>query len=309
MPPPTIQQIECQGLTWVNVSKTGQEEIKYLEETYGFHPLHLTDCLSPVQRPKLDSDKDYLFLVLLFPIYRRRTREIIPSEVDFFIGPNYLVTVHNNELAPLINLFNICQISSGQQKKYFIENPAYLLYEILNKLLLYCTPIIDTLQASLTSLETHIFQGYERQMVKEILVVKRSIINFRRIMQVHHSIINKLIVRTKTFFSLGEFKPYFENLIEMTNEIWDNLENMRQTINALEETNNALISFRINDIIKVLTIISVIILPLSLMVNIFSMNLKYIPLANHPTAFWIILGILIIVFLNLYYFFKKRRWL
>ncbi len=309
MQPPTIQQIESEGLTWINVIKTGPDEMKHLEETYGFHPLHLADCLSPAQKPKLDYGENYLFLVLLFPVYRRKTREIVSTEVDFFIGSNFLVTVHNNELPPLINFFNICQISSSQQKKYFTENPAHLLYEILNKLLFYCTPILDTLQYSLSSLEYNIFRGYERRMVREILVIKRSIINFRRIVQVHRTVIYKFIRQTKKFFSLGELKPYFEDLIEIANEIWDNLENMRQTSEALEQTNNALISFRMNDIIKILTIISVIILPLGLLANIFGMSLKYIPLASHPAAFWIILGILIVTFVGLFSFFKKKRWL
>lgn len=114
---PTIQQIEVHGLTWINVTRVGHDEIKYLEETFKFHPLHLADCLSPMQRPKLDAKHNYLFMVLLFPIYRRKTREIIPAEVDFFIGPNYLVTVHNNELSSLINFFNLCQISNSEQKK------------------------------------------------------------------------------------------------------------------------------------------------------------------------------------------------
>jgi len=309
MRPSTIQQIEYQNLTWVNVTKTSQVEIKYLEETYNFHPLHLADCLSPVQRPKLDFGKNYLFLVLTFPIYRRKTREIVPSEIDFFIGQNFLITVHHNELPPLINFFNTCQIDREQQKKYFSNDPVHLLYEILKKLFLYCTPILETLQSNLASLESHIFRGYERQMVREILIVKRNIINLRHIMQVHRSVINKFIKQKQESFLLGDLKIYFEGLIETVNELWDNLESMRQTIDALEQTNNALISFRLNDIIKILTIISVIIMPLSLLVNLFSMSLKYIPLVNYPAAFWMILSLLIFIFLALFYFFKRKRWL
>jgi magnesium transporter len=309
MQPQTIQQIKGQNFTWTNITKTGQDEIRYLKETYGFHPLHLADCLSPAQRPKIDFGENYLFLVLLFPVYRRKTREIIPAEIDFFIGPNFLISVHNNELPPLINLFNTCQADLNQLKKHLGQSPVHLLYKILNELLFYCFPILDTLQYSISDTEQHIFKGFERRMVREILIIKRSIINFRRIMQVHRSVIHKFIVQTRIPIQLGELKPYFENLIETTNEIWDNLENMLQTIEALEETNNALISFRLNDIIKILTIISVIIMPLGLLVNIFGMSLKYMPLADYPAAFWIIISILLIMFLGLFYFFKRKKWL
>lgn len=305
----TIQQIKCPNFTWLNVTKTSQNEIKYLKERYGFHPLHLADCLSPAQRPKLDFGENYLFLVLIFPIYQRKTREISPSEVDFFIGPDFLISVHNNELSPLINFFNECQIGPSQEKEYLNKEPTYLLYEILNRLLLSCLPILNTLQYSLSDAEKHIFQSFERRMVKEILTIKRNIINFRCIMQVHCSVINKFIVQKRIPLSLGNIKPYFEDLVEIANEIWDNLENMRQTINVLEQTNNTLISFRLNDIIKILTIISVIFLPLSLLVNLFGMSLKYIPLANSPAAFWVVISILLVVFLALLYFFKRKKWL
>ena len=207
---PTIQQIETKNLRWINVSRVTQEEMDWLERKFHFHPLHLADCLSPLQRPKLDVAPDYLFMVLLFPIYRRKTRKIISSEVDFFITSNLLVTVHHNELSPLINFFNLCQISKSQQKKYLTGNPAVLLYELLNRLLGYCNPILDNLNINVDTIEEHIFRGYERRMVREILIAKRNIVNFRRIMEVHHSIISKLVTKSERFFSPGQLKIYFK---------------------------------------------------------------------------------------------------
>lgn len=306
---PTIQQIETKGLAWINVTRVGPDEMKYLEETFKFHPLHLADCLSPIQRPKLDVRPAYLFMVLLFPVYRRKTREIIPAEVDFFIGPNFLVTVHNNELSPLINFFNLCQISQSQQKKYFTDNPSLLLYEILSRLCNYCQPILDSLQLSTASIEEHIFKGYERRMVREILIIKRSIANFRRIMQVHQAILGKLLNKGEKFFPWNHLKAHFAEIIETTGDIWDTLENLFQTIDALEKTNNALISFRLNDVIKILTTISVTILPITLIASIFGMNLQYMPFTAQPAAFWIIIGMMIVTFSGLIWYFKKRQWL
>jgi len=306
---PTIQKIETKNLVWFNVTKTSEKEIEYLEKVFKFHPLHLADCLSPAQRPKLDVAPDYLFMVLVFPIYKRRERKIVASEIDFFISQNYLVTVHNNELAPLINFFNICQISESQKAKYFTGNPMLIVYEILNRLFIYCNPILDNLQIAVNSIERHIFKGYEKKMVKEILIIKRNIVNFRRIMQVHRVVINKLINHGEIFFSTSQIKLYFKNLIETTSEIWDNLENLKETIDALEQTNDALISFRLNDIMKILTIISVTVLPITLISSIFGMNLNYMPLKNNPVGFWIIVSILVVSFISLFIFFRKKRWI
>lgn len=309
LPFPTVQQIETKGLTWVNISKTGKDEMKYLEETFHFHPLHLEDCISPAQRPKLDVAPEYLFMVLLFPIYNRKTRQIVASEVDFFITSNLLVTVHNNELPPLINFFNLCEISQAQRDKYFKGNPAALLYEILSRLLLYCFPILDQISINTSGIEEHIFRGYERRMVHEILIVKRSIVNFRRIMQIHKTVINKLINKSAEFFSAGQLKLYFANLIELTDDVWDALENLRQSIEALEKTNNSLISFRLNDIMKILTIISITVLPVTLIASIFGMRAQGVPLVSLPYSFWVILGLMAACCLGLLSYFRRKMWM
>ena len=306
---PTIRQIETKSLLWTDISNVSPEEMKYLEEKFQFHPLYLAECLSPVQRPRIAINPNYIFMVLVFPIYSRHTRKIKPSEVDFFLGPNFLVTVHRNELPPLINFFNLCQISKSQQKKYFMGNPSALLYELLNQLLTHCNPILDNLNAHVASIEENIFRGYERRMVKEMLTIKSSITNFRRIMQIHRSVISKLIKESNLFFSPSQLKLYFEELIDTTEDIWEKLEYMQKTIETMETTNNSLISFQLNDIIKILTTISVIILPITLIANIFGMSIRFMPLADNPLAFWLIIGFMGLAFFLMVWYFKKKRWL
>ncbi|MDA2936105.1 magnesium transporter CorA family protein [Patescibacteria group bacterium AH-259-L05] len=309
MPSPHIQKIETKNLTWIDISRVGQVEMSYLEKNFGVRPLHASDCLSKIQRPKLASASKYIFMVLLFPLYHRKTRKITPAEIDFFISSHTLITVHRNELSSLINFFNRCQISKSQQEKYFTGSPATLLYEILNRLFSYCGPILDNIHLNTESIEENIFRGNEKRMVREILISKTNIVNFRKIMQVHRAIISKLIEKSSTFFSAGKLKAYFEELIETTEDIWQNLENMNQTIEALERTNNSLISYQLNDVIKILTTISVIVLPITLLASIFGMNLKFMPFIEHPLAFWLIVGLMGLAFLVIIFFFKKRKWL
>ncbi len=306
---PTIQQIKTKNLTWTDISKCSQEEIKYLKKTFKFHPVHLSDCFSSIQRPKLNTTSRYIFMVLLFPIYSRRTRKIASSEIDFFIGPNYLVTVHRGELLPLMNTFNSCKVSKSQRNKYFTDNPAALLHEILNRLFSYCLPILDSLSLSINSIEEHVFRGYEKRMVREILIAKTNIINFRKIMQAHQLVLSKLLKKSGFFLSAEQLKIYFDELLETTDDIWENLENLKQSIEAIEKTNNSLISFQLNDIIKILTTISVIVLPITLIAAVFSMNLQFMPLTNQPSSFWLIIGLMVVTFLVLIYYFKRKKWL
>ena len=307
--PPTIQSIEAKDLHWINVSRVTSEEMNWLKEKFHFHQLHLDDCLSPYQRPKLDVHPDYLFMVLIFPIYKRKTREIVSSEVDFFIGSNFLVTVHRNELAPLINFFNACQLSKTKQEKYFTGNPSAVLYELLNQLLSSCKPILESNSYSINDIEESIFRGYERRMVREILIVKRNIINFRKIIQVHRSVLAKLIEKSEQFFSAGQLKLYFKELIETTSDIWEALDNLHQSINSIEATNNSLISFRLNDIMKLLAIASVCFLPVTLIASLYNMRVPNLPLERYPFAFSVLLILMGILVATLFLIFRKKRWL
>lgn len=304
----TIQTIKTKNLTWVNITKPGERQMEYLKKKYNFHSLDLKDCLPPLQRPKLESRSDYLFMILLFPVYNRQVRAVFPSEVDFFISENHLITIHSNELSPLIDLFELAQEKSFQEK-YLSGSPAVLLYEILNRLLLYCFPILDHININIDRAERKIFTGYEKKMVREILIIKRDIVNFRRAMQAHKSVIRKLIAKAPQFFSTAKLNIYFDALVEHIKEIWDLLENYKDAINALHETNESLISFRLNDIMKLLTIISVVLLPVTLIASIYSMNTPGMPLVRHPHGFWIVLILMIIVSLGVLRYFKKKEWL
>jgi len=128
-------------------------------------------------------------------------------------------------------------------------------------------------------------------------------------MQAHRLVISKLLKKSNIFFSTAQFKTYFDELLETIDDIWGNLENLRQNIEATEKTNNSLISFQLNDIIKILTTISVIILPITLIATLFGMNLQFMPLVNSPSSFWIIILIMIIMISGLIYYFKKKKWL
>lgn len=305
-----VQQIKFNRFNWINIINPGAKEIDFLRDNFDFHPLDFEDCLSPVQRPKLDRYNHYLFLVLTFPFFETKNRHVIASEVDFFIGPNYLITINDGKLNPLINLFRQCQVNDYLREKYLDNGVISLLYEILNKLQLYCYPMLDHIHDDIDKLETKIFSGDEKQMVKEILIIKRNIVNFRKIMQAHKNIVKKLISSSDKYFISKASVVYLANILEQTKDIWDILEGQKETIEALHKTNESLISFRLNDIMKTLTIFSVIVFPLTLLAAIFGMNITSgMPFIREDNGFWLVIGIMLIGCLGMLWFFKKKKWL
>jgi magnesium transporter len=299
-----IEEFRGAKFSWTNVTKNSEKEIEYLEKKFAFYKLDLKDCLPPLQRPKLVVRPDYLFMVLLFPVFDRKTKIIHASEVDFFITEKTLVTVNANELAPLREIFAKCQ---SKEKKY--PSPADLLHDILHELLMSCFPMLVHISNDIDNVENKLRSEFEKGTITEILRIKTNIVAFRKAMQPHKQVIRTLVTEAPKFFPTHKMKIYFENLVNDTKEIWDLLDNYKETIDALHGTNASLIDFRINEIMKTLTIISVIVFPLTLLAAIFGMNTPGMPLADHPYGFWIILTSMLFSALGLLWFFEKKKWL
>lgn len=307
-----LRQIKTNQLTWVHVVRAREQEIQYLRERFQFHPLDLQDAASVNQRPKVDEYESYIFLILLFPYYQRAQRKILASEIDFFIGGNYLVTVGDGNNQVLDQFFDECIRSNILRDKYLTTSASFLLYECIHRLQENILPMLDHVAEDVSNIESSIFTGAERRMVSEILLIKRNIVNFRRTMNAHKNTIKKLLdIRNKPFFVLTqELRLYFDNIIDRTKEIWETIENQKETIDALQETNDALISFKLNEIMKRLTAISVSIFSATLVAAVFSSNfITSTPLIESRYGFWLFIGIIAAVITGNFYYYKRKRWL
>ncbi|MFA5125233.1 MAG: magnesium transporter CorA family protein [Patescibacteria group bacterium] len=297
---------------WTNIVDAQKEEINYLRKKFKFNELDLRDSFSKnlAQRPKFYVRNNYCFLILQFPIYNRKTRTVDAEEVDFFISDHSLITCHKNNLPPLVELFNLCLSDKFYREQYLSGNNMMLLYEIIVRLQEYCYPIMDHMSVDIQSIEKNIFDGREREMVREILLTKRNILNFRKIMEAHKGVIQKLGRSSVWYLDSSEMKTFYNDLIEHTKNIWDILSEQKEMIEALEDTNSSLISFKLNDIMRTLTVFSVIVFPLTLLAAIFGMNtIGGMPFVDNPNGFWIIIFIMIVGAICLFFYFKKKRWI
>lgn len=305
----SLKEIRFHNLTWIHARKPTDSDLKYLQEKYSFHPLDMVDAKKVSLHPKLDEYPEYLFMVLLFAHYDRQERSIRPAEVDFFIGENYLVTISDGKLEALDGFFTDCYKDTHLQKLYMSDHTVSLLHEIIHRLQNATFPMLDHITLDIENIENQIFAGNERRMVREILIIKRNIVAFRRIMNSHKNIIKKLMAVSNTFFEPGEMRVYLNNALERSKDIWDILETHMETIKAFDETNESMISFQLNDIIKILTTISVILIPANLVVGIFGMNTIHDPIIGNPYDFWIVVGIISAVIVSFYIWFRRKGWL
>jgi magnesium transporter len=302
-----VRTITHRGLTWVDITHPGEAEIEWLRRNYGFHPLHLDDTLSKIQRPKIDDDDDYTFIVMHFPVYSKLVRVTTPSEVDIFVGANYLITVHAGTLRPLVRLFSQCLEDPKARDAIMGRSSGYLLYQVVDKLVDNCFPILNKIDQNIEQAEDQIFEDKVRKTILEISIIRRDVIAFRRIIKPLIPVVASLERKQRPFLN-EEMDEYFGDIADHLSKIWDTLEDYKEVIEGLSDTITSLTSNRINEIIKVLTIISVILLPLTLISGILGMNIR-IPGEESHYAFPVVLGIMLAVVVAMLAFFRWRKWI
>ena len=265
--------------------------------------------LSKRQRPKVDDyvDDGYLFGVLHFPAYDKNVQRLNAGELDFFIGPDYLITISNVQLNPVTRLFTRLEEDERMRDNLFSLGSGRLLYEILDDLFDYCFPILDKIAYKLDSIEDDIEDRRSEEIVSDISKAKQEIISFRKIVKPQRPAL-RLLERHIERFLPEDLELYFDDLVDASERIWDLLDNYKEVVEALESTNESVISHRQNDILRVLTIFSVVLLPLTLISGIFGMNVLF-PGEHTSSAFWIIVGLMVGTIASMVAFFKYKRWL
>jgi magnesium transporter len=276
-------------------------------ERFGWHPLDLEDVLSKRQRPKVDEYPDYLFGVLHFPVYDKAVQRLNAAELDVFLGQEYLVTLPNVELLPVTRLFRRCEEDDVLRDQLFSKGSGYLLYHILDDLFDYCFPILDKIGHKLDSIEDDMFEKRAEDVVRDLSNVKQEIISYRKIIKPERSTL-RLLERHVERFLPEDLEVYFDDIVDASERIWDLLDNYKEVVEALEDTNESVISHRQNDVLRVLTVVSVILLPLTLITGIFGMNVHF-PGWETAAAFWTIAGAMLALAVGLIAFFRYKRWL
>jgi len=305
--PLNIESVTWGNLTWLNIENPTEREIDYLAQNYPFHPLDLDDCLSRIQRPKIDEYKDYHFLVFHFPIFNIEARVTAPSQLAVFIGENYLITLHKGELKPLVKLFRECQIDEESRQEIFASGSGYILYRIIDRLVDYCLPILNKIGDNIEEVEDNIFSDGIRGTVREISVLRRDVIAFRRIIWPMRAVLGSLEPKIRRFNKV-DLAVYFGDMVDHVDRIWDGLDEYKEIIEGLNDTHDSLATNRTNDIVRMLTIIATILLPITVVSSIYGMNIT-LPFQRSPLALLYVFLVVLALIGGMLYFFRRQRWI
>jgi magnesium transporter len=298
-------ELTANGLTWVHLDSPAKDEATALAERFGWHPLDVEDVLSKRQRPKVDEYDDYRFVVLHFPVYDKAVQRLNAGELDVFLGPDYLVTLPTVELLPVTRLFQRCSDDHELRESLFGKGSGYLLYHVLDDLFDYCFPILDKIGHKLDRIEDDIDEDRFEDIVRDISKTKQEIISYRKIVKPQRPTL-RLLERHVERFLPEDLELYFDDLVDASERIWDILDNYKEVVEALEATNEAALSHRQNDVLRVLTIFAAILLPLTLIASVFGMNVDF-PGFGTAEAFWTIVAAMVVVLVGVLAFFRLKR--
>src|SRR3990172_3849216 len=267
-----IPTLHYKNYRWLNLGNPKEEEVDYLKEGFPFHPLNLDDFQTKTQSPKLDLYRYYTLFVFDFPYFSSEDEQIMVSEVDFFLGEDYLVVLHEDKLPLISELFNRCQENKKTLQRFLGKGPLFLLYRLTDLLIDSSFPILDKLNTKTEQIDQDVLTGGGKNVVGEISLQRRNIVVFQTMVKPTLPIFEKLekggIERLN-----GEMQNYWSNLLDHSEKIWERLEDLRELNEGLAATYESLLSYHTNQIIKILTIFSAIILPLNLIASIYGMNI------------------------------------
>ncbi len=307
---PDVQTIAAAGLRWVHIESPTGLEWGWLQEHFDFHALDLEDVISRNQRPKIDEYPDYLFIVLHLPVFDPSVRRLNVGELDMFVGPDFVITIPNQPLQPVEYLFERCRASDETREKLFSRGSGYLLYRIVDDSFDYCFPMLRKIGNKLDAVEDDIFvEGRSEEVVRDISTVKQEIINFRKVIRPQRPVLRDLENVKQRFLAPElDLEIYFDDIVDAHERIWDMLENYKEVIEALEETNEAVLNHRVNEVLRVLTAISVIVLPLTLIASIWGMNVG-VPGEGNSTDFYVLIAAMVVILIAMLTYFRRRDWL
>ncbi len=304
-----IETVTWGGLTWVNITPPTEREIEYLAQNYPFHRLDLDDCLSRIQRPKIDEYKEYLFFVLHFPVWRKATRVATHSQVSVFIGDSYLITLHAGDIKPLVKLFRDCQLNPESSEKNFSHGSGYLLYRIMDRAVDAYFPVLDKILSLMEDIEDRVFDE-KVETSHELAILRRDIITQRRIVFPMRAVIAQMESKLRRFTDT-DMAPYFGDILDHINKQCETLDECKEVIEVYKDSDYVLSTEHINRVMRLLTVLGSITLPFVAVASIFGMNVALPGGLDNGSlqTFLLLLAVMLLMAGVMLYVFHRKRWI
>lgn len=302
-----IETVKLGGrLKWHNISIPSEQDLNHLETHFHFHTLDLEDCRQSNQRPKIDVYEDYYFLVLHFPNFDKQNRFIKPKEVKIFWGEDFIITVGKSHWA-VDNLFEEARQQESKGEPFEVATSDALLYALLEKLMTQTVYLLRKVGLELELINRELFSNRSETIIERLSITRKNIIMLNTMLKPQLRVFNQFESGNIEGFA-DNMEDYWGNILDYYNKMWDMTEDYGELIEGLSVTFDSMQTNKTNEIMKILTLISSVVLPLTFLTGLYGMNV-HLPLQKENEAFWILAGFMVLLVIFMVAYFKKKHWM
>ena len=295
------------GITWVDLESPTPSEVRQVMGEFNIHPLVGEELLTPSFKPKVDRYDQSLYLILHFPTFGSRFSGAT-QEVDFVLGQNFVITTRYGSMDPFLRFSKIFEANSLLDRTDIGVHAGFVFIYMLRNLYRELDQELESLSLDMRRIEERIFAGQEREMVFELSRVSRAFLNFRQCLSPHGSVLESLETIGARIYG-QDFVYSLKSVLSDYYRITNGLMSQRDALLELRDTNNSLLSTKQNETSKHLTMMAFVTFPLALLTSVFGMETTYLPIVGRPGDFWIIIGMMSLITIGFFFFFKYKKWL
>jgi magnesium transporter len=300
-----IETIRLGNIRWSHMVRPTEEDLQVLQDHFHFHPLDIEDCRSVLNlRPKIDVYNNYYFLVLHFPAFNVTQTFVETKEMKVFWGKDFLITIGKSHWLVKEIFMEEKSRALGKMDR---ESSDALLYRILEKLLQETQTVVEKIEMDVDSCGKALFSKHAEKIIEKVSITRKNVVLLNTMFKPQLQLFYKLQSGSIKGFA-GQMEDYWGNILDSYQKIWDTVEDAGELIKGYSTTFDSLQVNRTNEIMKILTLISSVLLPLTFIASLYGMNVR-LPIQDHPASFMIITGIMILIAVFMYIYFKVRKWM
>jgi magnesium transporter len=302
-----IETIRLGNLRWSHIVRPTDEDLKALTDHFHFHPLDIEDCRSLINlRPKIDVYENYYFLILHFPSFNVTQTFVETKEIKIFWGKDFLITLGKSHW--LVKEMFLQEKNRAQTAtRLDEENSDTLLYRILEKLMQETQSLVEKIEMDVDSCGKALFSKNPEKTIEKISITRKNVVLLNTMFKPQLQLFHKLQSGAIEGFA-GNMEDYWGNILDFYQKTWDILEDAGELIKGYSTTFDSLQVNRTNEVMKILTLISSILLPLTFIASLYGMNIR-LPIQDHPASFMIVTGVMVLIALVMIAYFKLRKWM
>ena len=302
----SYQTLKGKDFSWHHVSHLDDADFEYFRKQFKFHPLDFDDVRDETEIPKMENYRHYLFVLFTIPKFNSKTSRVAKENLCIFISGTYVVTITRTPIESVDRFFSKAKRGTRLRRHVMGKSTGYFLYQLLDYVFKDAKDILQELVREANNVEQAVYDVRTQVTTKRLGIVRGNVLFMRQAIDPQRMLVDQIMNTRKTYLS-KDLDLYYEDVKDTLDSMWVISDNLKNTVDGLFDVNEAFLSHRTNEIIRLLTVISVILLPATLITGYFGMNVERLPFAEEPIVVTVLILSSILLFWITIFFIDRRK--